>query len=415
MSLWSPLLDYQQAVAYLYARLPMFQREGKSALHFKLDRIEALMDYLGNPQQKYQTLHVAGTNGKGSVSHSIASVLQEAGYSTGLYTSPHLSDFRERIRLTGSLVSQERVLNFVNLHRDYIESHRLSFFELTVAMAFDTFAKEQIDIAVIEVGMGGRLDATNVIYPLLSVITNIAFDHMEFLGDTLAKIAGEKAGIIKPNTPVIIGEYHEETFGVFEAIARTQNAELFTAWNNKEAQELVPQITFDLQGAYQKSNRLTAITALLKARELGLSISDTHITLGLARVIANTGLKGRWQWLNAQTVCDTAHNEAGLAIVMQQLRSLNAGRLHLVIGVVADKDLSRVLPLFIKEAYYYFVKPNVPRGLEAVILAQQAREYQLIGEVYASVSEGLQAAQSAAAQGDIVFVGGSTFTVAEVV
>lgn len=415
MSLWSPLLDYQQAVAYLYARLPMFQREGKSALHFKLDRIEALMDYLGNPQQKYQTLHVAGTNGKGSVSHSIASVLQEAGYSTGLYTSPHLSDFRERIRLTGSLVSQERVLNFVNLHRDYIESHRLSFFELTVAMAFDTFAKEQIDIAVIEVGMGGRLDATNVIYPLLSVITNIAFDHMEFLGDTLAKIAGEKAGIIKPNTPVIIGEYHEETFGAFEAIARTQNAELFTAWNNKEAQELVPQITFDLQGAYQKSNRLTAITALLKARELGLSISDTHITLGLARVIANTGLKGRWQWLNAQTVCDTAHNEAGLAIVMQQLRSLNAGRLHLVIGVVADKDLSRVLPLFIKEAYYYFVKPNVPRGLEAVILAQQAREYQLIGEVYAVVSEGLQAAQSAAAQGDIVFVGGSTFTVAEVV
>ena len=415
MSLWSPLLDYQQAVAYLYARLPMFQREGKSALHFKLDRIEALMDYLGNPQLKYPTLHVAGTNGKGSVSHSIASVLQEAGYSTGLYTSPHLIDFRERIRLSGSLVSQERVLNFVNLHREYIESHRLSFFELTVAMAFDTFAKEQIDIAVIEVGMGGRLDATNVIYPLLSVITNIAFDHMEFLGDTLAKIAGEKAGIIKPNTPVIIGEYHEETFGVFEAIARTQNAELFTAWNNKEAQELVPQITFDLQGAYQKSNRLTAITALLKARELGLSISDTHITLGLARVIANTGLKGRWQWLNTQTVCDTAHNEAGLAIVMQQLRSLNADRLHLVIGVVADKDLTRVLPLFIKEAYYYFVKPNVPRGLEAIILAQQAREYQLIGEVYASVNEGLQAAKSAAAQGDIVFVGGSTFTVAEVV
>ena len=282
-------------------------------------------------------------------------------------------------------------------------------------MAFDTFAKEQIDIAVIEVGMGGRLDATNVIYPLLSVITNIAFDHMEFLGDTLAKIAGEKAGIIKPNTPVIIGEYHEETFGVFEAIARTQNAELFTAWNNKEAQELVPQITFDLQGAYQKSNRLTAITALLKARELGLSISDTHITLGLARVIANTGLKGRWQWLNTQTVCDTAHNEAGLAIVMQQLRSLNADRLHLVIGVVADKYLTRVLPLFIKEAYYYFVKPNVPRGLEAIILAQQAREYQLIGQVYASINEGLQAAKYAAAQGDIVFVGGSTFTVAEVV
>lgn len=415
MNAYSPLTDYNQAIAYLYARLPMFQREGKSALHLKLDRIEALMDYLGNPQLKYLTLHVAGTNGKGSVSHSIASVLQEAGYSTGLYTSPHLSDFRERIRLSGSLAPQEQVLNFVNQHRDYIESHRLSFFELTVAMAFDTFAKEQIDIAVIEVGMGGRLDATNVIYPLLSVITNIAFDHMEFLGDTLAKIAGEKAGIIKPNTPVIIGEYHEETFGVFDAIARTQNAELFTAWNNVEAQELVPQITFDLQGAYQKSNRLTAIAALLKARELGLSISDAHITSGLARVIANTGLKGRWQWLNAQTVCDTAHNEAGLALVMQQLRGLNAERLHLVIGVVADKDLSRVLPLFIKDACYYFVKPNVPRGLEAVILAQQAKEYQLIGKVYASVNEGLQAAQSAAAQGDIVFVGGSTFTVAEVV
>ena len=415
MNAHSPLTDYSQAIAYLYARLPMFQRDGKSALHLKLDRIEELMDYLGNPHLKYPTIHVAGTNGKGSVSHAIASVLQEAGYHTGLYTSPHLSDFRERIRLSGSLITQESVLDFVNQHRDYIESHRLSFFELTVAMAFDAFAQQKVDIAVIEVGMGGRLDATNVVHPLLSVITNIAFDHMEFLGDTLPKIAAEKAGIIKSNTPVVIGEYHPETFGVFDAVSRSLNAELFAAWNHSGAHELAAQIDFDLKGAYQKANRLTTLTALIKASELGLRITESHIISGMSKVIANTGLKGRWQWLNEQTVCDTAHNEAGLASVMEQLRGLNAKRLHLVIGVVADKDLSRVLPLFIKEARYYFVKPNVPRGLDATILAEKASVYQLIGQVYDSVTDGLKAAQLAAEPGDIVFVGGSTFTVAEVV
>jgi dihydrofolate synthase/folylpolyglutamate synthase len=407
--------DYQQTINYLYARLPMFQREGKVALHLKLDRIEAFMAYLGNPHLHYPTIHVAGTNGKGSVSHSIASVLQEAGYRTGLYTSPHLSDFRERIRLSGSMISEKNVMDFVSEHRQYIESNHLSFFELTVAMAFTIFAQEHVDIAMIEVGMGGRLDATNIISPMLSVITNIAFDHMEFLGDTLSKIAAEKAGIIKANTPVIIGEYQEETLAVFESIASLRHAPLIKAWAHPLAKTLVSEMSFDLHGAYQQANRLTALTALLKSRELGLSISDAHLKRGMSAVVANTGLKGRWQWLDDRTVCDTAHNEAGLAIVMQQLQALSAKQLHLVIGVVADKDLNRVLPLFTKDARYYFVKPNMPRGLDASVLAEKASAYGLMGEVYSSVAEGLQAAQNAALEGDIVFVGGSTFTVAEVV
>ena len=406
---------YQEALSFLYARLPMFQRDGKAALHLKLDRIEALMKYLGNPHKRFKSIHVAGTNGKGSVSHSIASVLQEAGYRTGLYTSPHLRDFRERIRLSGTLLPESQVVDFVNSHRTYIENHRLSFFELTVAMAFETFASENVDVAVIEVGMGGRLDATNVITPELSVITNIGFDHMEFLGDTLEKIAVEKAGIIKPVIPVVIGEHQSETLPVFSRIADGAGAPLLSAWNYEEAIALSREIDFDLNGVYQASNRLTALTALLKLRELGWSISDDHLKSGLSRVVTNTGLKGRWQWLNMNTVCDTAHNQAGLTQVMSQLRSMKYHQLHIVLGVVADKDLSLVLPLFIKEAIYYFVKPDVPRGLDANILAAKAIEYGLNGEVYDSVSFGLRAAQSAATEKDLVFVGGSTFTVAEVV
>jgi dihydrofolate synthase/folylpolyglutamate synthase len=406
---------YQEALSFLYARLPMFQRDGKAALHLKLDRIEALMEYLGNPHKRFKSIHVAGTNGKGSVSHSIASVLQEAGYHTGLYTSPHLRDFRERIRLSGALLPESQVVNFVNIHHSYIETHRLSFFELTVAMAFEAFASENVDVTVIEVGMGGRLDATNVITPELSVITNIGFDHMEFLGDTLEKIAVEKAGIIKPGIPVVIGEHQSETLPVFSNIADGAGAPLLTSWNHEEAIALSREIDFDLKGVYQASNRLTALTALLKLRELGWFISDDHLKSGLSRVVLNTGLKGRWHWLNVNTVCDTAHNQAGLTQVMNQLRSLKYEQLHIVIGVVADKDLSLILPLFIKEAIYYFVKPDVPRGLDAHVLAAKALEYGLNGEVYDTVSIGLSAAQLVATEQDLVFVGGSTFTVAEVV
>lgn len=411
----SSINTYQEALSFLYARLPMFQRDGKAALHLKLDRIEELMEYLGNPHKRFKSIHVAGTNGKGSVSHSIASVLQEAGYHTGLYTSPHLRDFRERIRLSGALLPETQVVDFVNAHRTYIENHRLSFFELTVAMAFEAFALENVDAAVIEVGMGGRLDATNVITPELSVITNIGFDHMEFLGDTLEKIAAEKAGIIKPGIPVVIGEHQSETLSVFSRIADASGASLLTAWNHEDAIALSREIDFDLKGVYQASNRLTALSALLNLREQGWSITDNHLKSGLSQVVSNTGLKGRWQWLNTNTVCDTAHNQAGLIQVMNQLRSLKYQQLHIVLGMVADKDLSLVLPLFIKEATYYFVKPDVPRGLDANVLAAKAIAYGLKGEVYDSVSLGLRAAQSAVTQQDLIFVGGSTFTVAEVV
>jgi dihydrofolate synthase/folylpolyglutamate synthase len=358
---------------------------------------------------------VAGTNGKGSVSHSIASVLQEAGYVTGLYTSPHLRDFRERIRLDGSLLPESNVVDFVNTHRAYIETHRLSFFELTVALAFEAFASENVDVAVIEVGMGGRLDATNVITPELSVITNIGYDHMEFLGDTLEKIAYEKAGIIKSSVPIVIGEYQSETFPVFSRVASERKAPLITAWDQLEANSIAAEIDFDLKGAYQVYNRLTALTALLKLREHGWQITPKQIKKGLSNVVKNTGLKGRWQWLSANTVCDTAHNQAGLIQVMEQLRSIKYRQLHIVLGVVADKDLALVLPLFIKKATYYFVKPDVPRGLDANFLALKALEYGLKGQVYESVSAGLLAARTAASEEDLVFIGGSTFTVAEVV
>jgi len=407
--------SFSEALSFLYARLPMFQRDGKAALHLKLDRIEALMEYLGNPHKKFKTIHVAGTNGKGSVSHSVASVLQEAGYVTGLYTSPHLRDFRERIRLNGSLLPESNVVDFVNTHRAYIETHRLSFFELTVALAFEAFASENVDVAVIEVGMGGRLDATNVITPELSVITNIGYDHMEFLGDTLEKIAYEKAGIIKSFVPVVIGEYQSDTFPVFSQVASERKAPLIAAWDQLEAKCLAAEIDFDLKGAYQAHNRLTALTALLKLGEIGWEITPEQIKSGLSNVVNNTGLKGRWQWLSANTVCDTAHNQAGLVQVMEQISTLKYLQLHIVLGVVADKDLSLVLPLFIKEATYYFVKPDVPRGLDANVLATKALEYGLQGAVYESVSAGLLAAQSVASKEDLIFVGGSTFTVAEVV
>ena len=411
----SPIKSFSEALSFLYARLPMFQRDGKAALHLKLDRIEALMEYLGNPHKKFKTIHVAGTNGKGSVSHSVASVLQEAGYVTGLYTSPHLRDFRERIRLNGSLLPESNVVDFVNTHRAYIETHRLSFFELTVALAFEAFASENVDVAVIEVGMGGRLDATNVITPELSVITNIGYDHMEFLGDTLEKIAYEKAGIIKSFVPVVIGEYQSDTFPVFSQVASERKAPLIAAWDQLEAKCLAAEIDFDLKGVYQAHNRLTALTALLKLGEIGWEITPEQIKSGLSNVVNNTGLKGRWQWLSANTVCDTAHNQAGLVQVMEQISTLKYLQLHIVLGVVADKDLSLVLPLFIKEATYYFVKPDVPRGLDANVLATKALEYGLQGAVYESVSAGLLAAQSVASKEDLIFVGGSTFTVAEVV
>jgi dihydrofolate synthase/folylpolyglutamate synthase len=341
----------------------------------------------------------------------IASILQEAGYKVGLYTSPHLKDFRERIRINGEMISEDFVVDFVAQNKSFFEDNQLSFFEMTVGLAFDYFAKEQVDVAVIEVGMGGRLDSTNVITPLVSVITNIGFDHTQFLGDTLPKIAAEKAGIIKSNVPVVIGEYSEETKPIFIAKAKLENAPIYFAQDNLEvAYECA------LLGDYQVHNKKTVLQAI-KLLQSQFKIEENHIKLGLKNVIQNTGLLGRWQILKQKpfTVCDTAHNSHGLKIVLNQIQKHQFETLHIVLGVVNDKDLDSILPLFPKSAKYYFCKPNVPRGLDAEILKQKASHFSLFGEVFNSVSEAYGEAVNSAKDSDFIYIGGSTFVVAEIV
>jgi len=409
--------SYQSTLDYLFSQLPMYQRIGAVAYKANLDNTIKLLAELNNPETKFKSIHVAGTNGKGSTSHMLASVFQTAGYKTGLYTSPHLKDFRERIKINGVCIPEENVVDFVEKNRAFFEEIKPSFFEMTVGLAYDYFAKEQVDIAIIEVGMGGRLDSTNVITPLLSVITNISMDHMEFLGNTLEKIAAEKAGIIKPEIPVIIGETNEKTAPVFLEIAKRNHSEITFA--DVEAQCIAPlqNVECDLQGIYQKKNIQTALAAIFSVKNQFPNLSVEAIREGLANVVKNTGLLGRWQTIGEKPliICDTGHNEDGIKQILQQLSQTPYRRLHMVFGVVSDKDITTILSLLPKDAVYYFCKPNLPRGLNERDLREQAQKFGLQGNAFPTVGEALEAAKKSADSDDLIFVGGSTFVVAEVV
>ncbi len=404
--------DYSQTVEWMFQQLPMYQRIGADAFKKDLTNILGFSEKLGNPQLNFKTIHVAGTNGKGSTSHMLASILQEAGYKVGLYTSPHLKDFRERIRIDGKEIPEDTVIRFIDENRSFLEAHKLSFFEMTVGMAFDHFSREKVDIAVIEVGLGGRLDSTNIITPILSVITNIGKDHVQMLGDTLEKIAFEKAGIIKPGVPVVIGENQVETKVVFNETAKRLKSEIIFA------EDLNPENYFsDLTGEYQLKNIQTVVASIRRLTNNGFNISEENIYNGLLKVKENTGLRGRWDILqpNPKVICDTAHNAEGLVYVMKQLLKEDFRKLHIVLGVVNDKDLEKILPLFPKEAEYYFCCPNVPRGMDAAYLRNQALKFELTGSVYSSVSNAYLKALSEAEKTDVIYVGGSTFTVAEII
>ncbi len=389
----------------------MYQRIGAAAYKVDVSNTLKLMAHLKEPQSSFKSVHVAGTNGKGSTSHMLASVLQDAGYKVGLYTSPHLKDFRERIKLNGKMMPEQKVVDFVENHRSFFEENQLSFFEMTVGLAFDYFKNEKVDIAIIEVGLGGRLDSTNVINPEVSVITNIGLDHTQFLGTTLAEITSEKAGIIKSKIPVVIGEAKPETTAVFIDKARKEKSPILFV----EEEEL-PEFKTDLLGNYQIKNYKTAYATLGVLKQKGWGISNKNIENGFLNVAKNTGLQGRWQLLNKspKVICDTAHNIEGLSLVLNQLKKEDFDQLHIVLGVVADKNLDAILPLFPKNAIYYFCKPAVIRGLAEAKLKQKARAYELIGTSYVTVSEAYKIAMSAAKTKDLIFIGGSTFVVAEI-
>jgi dihydrofolate synthase/folylpolyglutamate synthase len=390
----------------------MYQNVGNASYKIDLSKTLLLADYLANPQHEFKSIHVAGTNGKGSTSHMMASVLQEAGYKVGLYTSPHLQDFRERVKINGIMIPKRKVSSFVGKHQDFFRSNKLSFFEMTVGLAFDYFAQSKVDIAIIEVGLGGRLDSTNIISPELSVITNIGLDHTQFLGTTLEAIAKEKAGIIKSNIPVIIGELHPDTKKVFQQVANQKSAPITFA----EKQQ-VYLFDCDLKGNYQVKNQQTALTALAVLISKGYKVSQTNIQRGIASVVSNTGLLGRWQVLQTlpSLVCDTAHNKEGLLFTMKQLQQTNQGVLHIVFGVVDDKNLDAILPLLPTSARYYFCAPNIPRALHVATLKQKATDFNLTGTSYKSVKSAVRAALKTATINDLIYVGGSNFVVAEVV
>jgi dihydrofolate synthase/folylpolyglutamate synthase len=400
---------YQEVLDWMFAQLPMYQQKGISAYSGKLEGITKFTTHLNNPEKKFKSIHVAGTNGKGSSSHMLASILQEAGYKVGLYTSPHLKDFRERIKINGTTISEREVIDFIESNFDYLTESKLSFFEMTVGMAFDYFVTQNVDIAVIEVGLGGRLDSTNIIIPEISLITNIGLDHVEMLGDTLAKIAVEKAGIIKNGIPVVVSETQEETQDVFKAIAASKNSEISFA-----DQVVGETYKTTLLGDYQEKNVKGVLEVVSKLD--GFTISSEAIKHGLLKVVENTGLLGRWQTIaeHPKVICDTAHNSDGLKIVVTQLLKQQYEQLHMVIGFVKDKDLDVILPLLPKTANYYFCAPAISRGLDENILKNKAREYQLEGNSYSSVNKALESALSKASSKDFVYVGGSTFVVAEI-
>ncbi|MBL3655707.1 bifunctional folylpolyglutamate synthase/dihydrofolate synthase [Fulvivirga sediminis] len=429
-SLLTPFNTYQEVLDYLYVQLPMFQKVGASAYKKDLDNTLKLLAALGNPEKKFKTIHVAGTNGKGSSSHYLSAILQTAGYKTGLYTSPHLKNFTERIKLNGVEMPESEVLDFMNRAVPLLAEIKPSFFEFTVAMAFDYFARQEVDIAVIEVGMGGRLDSTNVIRPEASLITNISFDHQQWLGSTLAEIATEKAGIIKKETPVVISEKQESIAQVFADKAALLNAPLFMATEHYSASfdgddvmvqalgevSVIHKFHLPQAGLYQTKNIPGVLTVIDALKRKGFSISDDQVKVGIEQMKALTGLKGRWQILSQDPliICDVGHNEAGVSFIVDQLSRQQYDKLHIVWGTVNDKDISKVLELLPKEANYYFCKADIPRALDADKLAQQAAKQGLIGQIIPEVRATIIEARRNAAKNDLIFIGGSTFVVAEI-
>jgi dihydrofolate synthase/folylpolyglutamate synthase len=422
------LLNYSETLAYLYANLPMFQRVGAVAYKKDLTNTLKLCEVLGNPQHAFKSIHVAGTNGKGSSSHMLASVLQSSGYKTGLYTSPHLKEFTERIKVNGAEVSREFVVQFVSKIKPHIETIKPSFFEITVAMAFDYFAQQQVDVAVIEVGLGGRLDSTNVITPVVSLITNIGYDHKDLLGDTLELIAGEKAGIIKPQVPVVISERQPEIEHVFLNTALMCHAEIrfaqdrYTISRNETGLDIlvhnIPMISglqLPLKGLYQSKNLAGVLEVVDVLKSHGFTIPDQQVRHGLENTVVQTGLKGRWQQLGTKPliICDTGHNVDGVREVVHQISQQNVEHLHIVWGMVKDKDPDEVLKLLPVRAKYYFCQANIPRAMEATVLCEKATRAGLTGEVIPEVNAALRAAKLAASTDDFIFIGGSTFVVAE--
>ena len=403
-------MNYQETLAFMFAQLPMYQRVGQAAYKANLDNTIALLAAVSNPERAFKSIHIAGTNGKGSTSHMLASVFQEAGYKTGLYTSPHLLDFRERIKINGQLISEKDVVDFIASLKEVIEEIKPSFFELTVAMAFVHFQKEKVDIAIIETGLGGRLDSTNVIVPELAVITNIGMDHMQFLGNDLLSIAKEKAGIIKAGIPVIIGEADAELKTLFSKIASEKNAPIHFA-----EKEETPLLESDLKGSYQRHNLKTAFCSIKEMQRQGWSISHENIVSGLKKVRSNTGLAGRWDVIQEKpkVICDTAHNREGITEVFKQLLNEKYEKLHIVWGMVNDKSITETLQLLPSDGHYYFCQASVPRSLAVADLYEAAMREKLKGISFSSVLEAYEAALSQASENDLLFVGGSTFVVAD--
>lgn len=429
------MMTYEETLQYLYAQLPMFQRQGPKAFKKDLTNIRRLLKLLGNPHESLKAIHIAGTNGKGTVAHLIAAGLQYSGIKTGLYTSPHYRDFRERIKIDGQYISKEEVIRFVHTHKGMIETIRPSFFEITVALAFATFAERQVDIAVIETGLGGRLDSTNVIDPLISIITNISYDHQNFLGDTLTAIASEKAGIIKKGRPVVIGESLPETDRIFKFVAEEYEAPIYFAEEMIKAETLDQNKEFTtfnfskkdsfnfhyievgITGPFALNNARTALAALDVMYELEMfsPLVVPNLLMAWPDIKKLTAYQGRWQWLEEKPdiLCDSAHNEAGLQKVLDALRQMNYPRVHIVLGMVFDKRPEKLLKLLPQDAQYYFCKPDIPRGMKAEELQQLADTFGLKGSAWPSVKLALEAARKTAREDELIFIGGSTFTVAE--
>ncbi len=430
-------MNYSETIKWLYQQLPMYQRDGAAAYKADLDKTIAILKAIDNPQESFKVIHVAGTNGKGSVSHFIASVLQESGYKTGLYTSPHLKDFRERIKVNGKMIPEKDVVNFIEKNKNEIKNISPSFFEITVAMAYEYFKNENVDFAILETGMGGRLDSTNISSPILSIITNIGYDHTRFLGNTLEKIAYEKAGIIKDGIPVVIGRKQKETSPVFETAAGNKNTRLYFAEDHFELKQIhtpssfikhydiwkddllyIENIESPLGGNYQAENIATALQALDVLKELKIIATGINeIKEGIENTVDNTGIKGRWQVLNTNpvTIADTGHNEDGIRSNVTQLLQMDFNRLHIVLGIVSDKDYDGILSLLPGSATYYFCKADIPRAMDAEELKNKAEDFGLSGNFYPSVTHAYSSAVNNAAANDLVFVGGSTFVVAEII
>jgi dihydrofolate synthase/folylpolyglutamate synthase len=427
-------MTYRQTIDYLFSRLPMFSRIGTAAYKKDLINIRRLCDFLNHPYKKFKSVHIAGTNGKGSVSHMLAAILQTAGYKTGLYTSPHLKDFRERIKINGEMVKDKFVIDFTDKIKPVIEEIDPSFFEITVAMAFEYFAEEKVEIAIIETGLGGRFDSTNIIEPELSVITSIGWDHMNILGDSLEKIAFEKAGIIKENIPAVIGEILPETKGIFEQVAKERNSALAIASEKRQAiswhwekHELVVEVAqqhrtdhqlyrLDLPGIYQTKNLVTVLETCFQLQQQGWKIEEEDIKMGLQQAKKITDLHGRWEVIHPHPliVLDVAHNEDGIKMLMEQVEVTDHDHLHIILGIVKDKEPEKILPLFPKLADYYFTQANIPRALNAETLKEKAERFKLKGEIYPDVNTAIKAALAKAAKNDMILICGSVFLIGEI-